>query len=392
MANYSDTYIEIYGKRETIRQIKKQLQELTKNGHMDFSEFPGDDYNGFEIYDMLNNGDSLIINGTGRWSAPYDFFKERIFEKYEVNANFIDTEGGSDFFFKATFEKGKTIEEIETEYFSKESVEEFGLDSWYEDRAPHFEDAGKNWREECADIIKVFNDAGVSTEELEKIYHLKEKNILFVVGRSGTGKTTLGNALTEKSNAIAFDPIKSLTTKKMRSEADLKWYQPTGRKDLEKMPPYELIEREEFGGELYATTENMIFDSDSINMVKAIEPKGLNKMLNFLKNCPNTRTGIILMDIDKKQVIENLKRDGFNADEISERLSRGDEKADLYELGIEPDLVITELDDQVVAKVNDFARVHFADEQPTLNKELLFRQALDQSANNNKFPEIVLAP
>lgn len=388
MANYSDTYIEIYGKRETIRQIKKQLQELSSNGQMDFSEFPSEDYNAFGIHDMLNNGDSLIIDGAGRWSAPYDFFKERIFEKYEVSGQFVDTECGSNFFFKAVFEKGSATKEIETEYFSKESIMEFGLDTWYEDRAPNFEDAGKNWREECADIIKVFNEAGISTEELEKIYYMKEKNILFIVGRSGTGKTTLGNALTDKNNEMVFEPIKSLTTRKMRRETDLKWYRPIEGQSLEKIPG--LIEKEEFGGELYATTEDMIFGSDSINMVKAIEPKGLKKMLDFLKSCPNTKTAVVLMDIDRKQVIENLKGDGLNVDEISERLSRGDEKADLYELGIEPDLVITKLDDQVVAKVNDFAKAHFSDESP--DKELLFLQAAEQTVGNNRPPEIMLAP
>lgn len=73
----------------------------------------------------------------------------------------------------------------------------------------------------------------------------------------------------------------------------------------------------------------------------------------------DVRSKIILMDIDKKVIAENLKKEGRDLDEIIQMITDGNEKMSLFELGIKPDLIIKTLDENTEVAVVEFARERF---------------------------------
>lgn len=394
MADWSEAYIKIVSEKNVLEKIEKEIRSLMDEwDYMAFLQgYPDKDYNGFQVSEIKSEGGNLIIIGSGRYSAPADFFEEQIFVKYGVSGIFEDRERGSDFFVQLEYDKGETISSINAPYFSKESVEAADEDMsyWIENYRDDFEQGGADWREWCKEDILVFNSVGISTEELEKTYRMQEKNILFIVGRSGTGKTTLANDLTD-GTTYGYAPIKSLTSREVREEADAKWYTHMSKEELSKIPEYTLLERAEYGGELYATPKE-IGEIEAQNLVKCITPDGLkDAKAKIERDYVNAKVAIVLMDIDQKIVVENLKNNGYDLDEIVQRITRGDEKASLYELGLKPDLVIKTLDENTTATVAEFMKEYFETQRAQSNEQEFTYERL-RDMEEKKAPSITLAP
>lgn len=73
-----------------------------------------------------------MLTGNGRWCGPHIYIK-KLAEKYKVDLSYTDEESGCNFFNKITMSDGVLVEEIDTEYFSDESIKENGIDYYLED-------------------------------------------------------------------------------------------------------------------------------------------------------------------------------------------------------------------------------------------------------------------
>ena len=116
MANRSDTSIELHGNIFSVSAFK---QEFDRNSD-----------NWMCVDDLVLNETSIQIYGDGRWSSDVQAIAE-LAVKYKLHGTLVDSEPGSDFFTKVEVTDGD-IYTTHTDYFSEESVEEFGIDYFIE--------------------------------------------------------------------------------------------------------------------------------------------------------------------------------------------------------------------------------------------------------------------
>ena len=339
MASLSSIYLKLTGAKES---LKSALQEL-KDYAVEYADL---ELSSISDLKHIGHGEyQCFVEGEGRWKAPQEFFYDgKIFKKYSLSGIFEDSERSSDFYYRAHYNNGIKTEEHRGDYFCSESIKAWGVDMWAENYEEDFMKLGWN---ACKSIRKVFNEAGYPDELLKLWYYYEHdtKSIVFIVGNNGTGKTTLANNLNEQ---YGFSIIKTDTTRPPRPipsnglpPNESKWY---NFRDEIKMN--ETLEYTNFGGYLYATTKkSMELDNHiSSRFVKIIEPEGLRMLLDHIEHIPNTFATAIYMDIDKADVIENLKKEGVPIEEIEKRLERGTIVQDMEKYNITPDVVIKKLD------------------------------------------------
>lgn len=89
---------------------------------------------------LIKDGNTILINFRSPWCGPYKWFN-RVCEKYNLSGTNSEIESGMDFFHKIVIENGIIVEEIDSNFFGVESIEEFGLE--------YFEDYIVGWIEDC---------------------------------------------------------------------------------------------------------------------------------------------------------------------------------------------------------------------------------------------------
>ena len=124
MANWSDTvitfdFINLFQMKSTINNIQNHI----------IDDYFSNNYEYMQINTFVYNYEKLwlTIEANSKWSAPIDYFKELV-QRYKLSGKLVDLECSDNFFYLIQWEKGKIIEEVDTPYMSKRSIDELGRD------------------------------------------------------------------------------------------------------------------------------------------------------------------------------------------------------------------------------------------------------------------------
>lgn len=174
MANLSQTDIEMYGTDEAIAAATADIKSIVHGTDPDFlylvpnkGELGKNGYNSLEADQLDFNPNSIIISGSGRWAGP-DKYIAHLMEEYGLTGTYTDSENGCNFFYRTEFEEGKLTKEIESSYFSNESIKYFGIDYFLEHYAYISEE--DDWEDDWKDEIKLFADNGYSFADLKEAW------------------------------------------------------------------------------------------------------------------------------------------------------------------------------------------------------------------------------
>jgi len=161
------------------------------------------------------------------------------------------------------------------------------------------------------------------------------KRVIFIIGKSGAGKTTLIEGKNQK--------ITCTTRKPRKGEINNVDYHFLSKEEFKNTP---MIESNEFGGEFYGTPLN-ILESEEDTVFVILDVNGVISVTNYIKdNYSDIETAVVLMNISKEQIISNLIRDGYSFEEAEKRFNRNDMEEDLKKLtkaNISIDLEINDL-------------------------------------------------
>ena len=149
--------------------------------------------------------------------------------------------------------------------------------------------------------------------------------LILIIGPSGSGKTTLEKQLLEHYSNF-YERIISHTTRPMRKSeengVDYYFVSPEKFNKMEKEEAF--VEVVNFLGNKYGCSVNELM-SKKKNILLVVEPNGMEQILKKLNSTKELREKyypvIIYMDIDKKQLVENMKKRGDSEEKIKERLN-----------------------------------------------------------------------
>ena len=184
MANWSITSIEFSGDKNAIEELKKEITKDIKDDcltpsypdeykYKGYFEIPVEIRAGYSILDineMIEDNGYFMLTGSGRWCGPHIYVK-KLAEKYKIDLSYTDEESGCDFFNKITMLNGILVEEINTEYFSDESIQENGIDYYLEDYSWLSEAINKeNFEQENKKLLSLLEKYGYGIKELKEYY------------------------------------------------------------------------------------------------------------------------------------------------------------------------------------------------------------------------------
>ena len=131
-----------------------------------------------ESVDCFKN--TLTISVCSPWCGAYKWF-ETVCKEFGLDGELVDIEPGNNFFIKITVDNGE-VKIIESEYFSEESIEEFGLERFEADFCDSFSlrDFNEKEREDYPkQVFSLFKKHGYSFEQFAKFavcdYQKEEK-------------------------------------------------------------------------------------------------------------------------------------------------------------------------------------------------------------------------
>jgi len=173
------------------------------------------------------------------------------------------------------------------------------------------------------------------------------KNMLImIIGPSGSGKSTLEkNLLEHYSNH--YQKIVSHTTRSMREgEENGVDYYFIDRKTFEKMEKEKkFAEVVEFNNNKYGCSIEELMNK-SKNILLVVEPNGMTQIINKVNSNERLKRKykpvIVYMDIDKNQLLENMKKRGDSPENIDKRLNDGIAES-FKEKNILPDIIVRRL-------------------------------------------------
>jgi hypothetical protein len=134
MVNWSETLVILEGSR--VKEAVEHMKEYVENDVLTpLNEGKG--YSRLQITDIVSNGSSVAITGSGKWYAPYNYFIS-LSKEYNLSMKYYDCEPGADFFRKILVVDTKVTMDEQYEYWSIEHIKYEGvewfldeLDNWY---------------------------------------------------------------------------------------------------------------------------------------------------------------------------------------------------------------------------------------------------------------------
>lgn len=157
-------------------------------------------------------------------------------------------------------------------------------------------------------------------------------NLVFLIGESGCGKTTLQENLI-KYNPNLFTNIVSSTTRDMREgETDGKEYNFVSK---EKFSTLELIQSVNFGGNSYGTELNE-FNKDAAFGLFIVTPEGVYDTINALKERNIEFNYQIVFFLTSKKLLEshNVSQDRINRGNIQKDFVDRYTSGDFYDIPV----------------------------------------------------------
>lgn len=191
MANWSTTSIKFYGKGEEIEELKKEIKKDITDDWLtpsypdeykdkEYFKVPVEikaGYSSMDINEIIEDDGYFMLTGNGRWCGPHTYVK-KLAEKYKVDLYYTDEESGCDFFNKITMSDGILVEEINTEYFSDESIQENGIDYYLEDYSWLFEEIyEENFEQDNKTLLSLFEKYGYGIKKLKEYYERNTETI-----------------------------------------------------------------------------------------------------------------------------------------------------------------------------------------------------------------------
>lgn len=132
-----------------------------------------------------------------------------------------------------------------------------------------------------------------------------------VIGKSGTGKTALINALINKFPMI-YKRVKSFTTREPRCVGEKEYEFVTEKQMRHMLEDGKIKYIDEAFGKLYAM-DGAVFDDKKYNYIKEIHPNNVSKIKQYVENTIVVK--VISEDIDDdRNRLDNYDYEAFNAD------------------------------------------------------------------------------
>lgn len=152
--------------------------------------------------------------------------------------------------------------------------------------------------------------------------------ILLLVGRSGSGKTTIANMLCENNG---FTELKSYTTRPKRYE-DEKCHIFATKEEFDKLK--DLVAYTMFDNNEYCATKEQVEDAD----VYVIDPNGVTTFMQSYTG--NKQILVMYLDASEKTCIEHMLHRGDDYDRVQQRALHDNDK--FSEITCPIDIVIEE--------------------------------------------------
>jgi len=170
MANWSDTSVTLVAQDVMdFVALTRELKSDIKDNYLSADGYTGSmniEYFEYDIDDLI-----IEIQGEGRWSAPMDYFISMAI-KYKLNMDYVDAEPGNSFFIKVETINGEVTCNIEEDYISQASIDEFGV-NYFEYQlnylAETYEASPEDWEECHKEDIELFMSNGLTIDELKGI-------------------------------------------------------------------------------------------------------------------------------------------------------------------------------------------------------------------------------
>ena len=195
MAEWSQMFTDIEGDEETLKKVRKTIEDFTIDAYKSYVSleddkaykklkrmFPKSDLTQFEMSDIqinhmeIENG-VLKIQGEGRWGSPDGFFK-LLGEKYGLDIDYVDTCRGCDYTKYFKMEKGRIVEDLEAPYHSKLTVEKiFGGDvsNYLEANDWYYETDDENAIAEVEEVLREYD--ALDVKDFHRKFSYESENV-----------------------------------------------------------------------------------------------------------------------------------------------------------------------------------------------------------------------
>jgi hypothetical protein len=189
VANWSDTYIKLIGPKKSISKAWKFISRFLDNSNTDDTNYKYGGLNtsilkrnnnitsrlGYSYLDIfeidMSNAYTIIIEGSGKWQAPYLFF-QNVAEEFALSLKYDDAECGCDFYQQIRMNRGEIVENTEYPYHSIQRYKSKLVNDpyceldWY-------------WDQECKecineDIEEIIDELQLKRPTNSKLYSLNQ--------------------------------------------------------------------------------------------------------------------------------------------------------------------------------------------------------------------------
>lgn len=192
---------------------------------------------------------------------------------------------------------------------------------------------------------------------------MHKPTIVFLMGNSGSGKSTLESNLVDNYPDL-FKKVVSHTTrpidKDKRKEIEGVHYYFVDDEEYDKLDQTkELIQKTNYGKYRYGSVFNE-YKTDKDFVLISIVPEKVKPLQSELKKRGIDDFFLILLDISKEKIYENLKKSGETKESIENRFKRGDLKEQFLSENLTANLIIKDNDlnealhDKVLSKLKDY--------------------------------------
>lgn len=178
-----------------------------------------------------------------------------------------------------------------------------------------------------------------------------KNKIIFLLGGSGTGKTTTESILIQDP---MFSSLVSYTTREKREgEIEGKSYYFRTVEDLKEVEKANLIKISDTW--YYTVSKEELLRESNNRIYSVINIKPAADLINYIKdNNIDLEPVIIFFDICRNTRINKMKERGENESDIIIRLDREDKLDDLDKFGLKADYIVKDMTPDMSLKIKEF--------------------------------------